>query len=328
MRPIVIVLIVLALGTALIAAYLAKVYVASQTTPVQATTTQTGTENVLVAARDLNPGTVLEEGDVRWEPWPKDSIDSRFIVQQAAAPEAPSQPANDNQPEAEKAPQAPQDFVGQIVRRPVMAGEPMSQSMVIKQGDGSVVAANLAPGKRAITISVTPATGVAGLILPNDHVDVAMDSTPRELAGLTGWNDVIARYATETVIKDLRVIAINQKMSHDPKTGVGENGSLVTLEVTPAQAEKLLVAKQIGSLTLILRSMVKGPNDNLQQTFTMDVRASRTLSSLIALGLNEDESDMPPDAAAAMVQAKERAKNRTQVTINRGGTVAIQKFGN
>jgi hypothetical protein len=66
----------------------------------------------------------------------------------------------------------------------------------------------------------------------------------------------------------------------------------------------------------------------MQQTFTMDVRASRTLSSLIALGLNEDESDLPQDAAAAMAQAKERAKTRAQVTINRGGTVAIQKFGN
>jgi pilus assembly protein CpaB len=319
MRPIVIVLIVLALGTALIAAYLARVYLASQTAPVQVTTTQTGTENVLVAAHDLTPGKVLEQDDVRWEPWPK-PVDERFITQQQAGQQAKDK----NQPEA---PKAPQDFVGQIVLRSVMAGEPMSRSMVIKQGAGSVVSANLAPGKRAITINVSPATGVAGLILPNDHVDVVMDSQPRELANLTGWNDVIARYAAETIIKDLRVIAINQKMAHDPKNGIGESGNLVTLEVTPAQAEKLLVAKQIGSLTLILRSMVKGPDDNLKQTFTMDIRASRTLSSLVALGLNEDESDIPADTAAAMVQAKERAKSRTQVTINRGGTVAVQKFG-
>jgi pilus assembly protein CpaB len=271
---------------------------------------------VLVAARDLAPGTVLEESDLRWEPWPEKLVDARFITQPA-------------QGQATAGAQNPQqDFVAHIVRRSVMSGEPMSKEMVIKQGDGSVVAANLAPGKRAITLSVTPATGVAGLILPNDHVDVIMDSQPRDLANLTGWNDVIARYATETIIKDLRVIAINQKMSHDPKQGVGESGNLVTLEVTPAQAEKLLVARQIGPLTLILRSMVSSPTDNMQQTFTMDVRASRALSSLVALGLDEDESDMPATTTEAMAMAKERARHKSQVTINRGGTVAIQKFGN
>jgi pilus assembly protein CpaB len=316
MRPIVIVLVVLALGTALIAAYLVKEFLASQQAPVQATTTQTGTENVLVAARDLTPGTVLEDGDLRWEPWPQNLVDERFISQPAAG---------QNQPEAQN---AQHEFVGEIVRRSVMSGEPMSRQMVIKQGDSSVAAANLAPGMRAITIGVSPSSGVAGLILPNDHVDVVMESQPRDLSNLTGWTDVIARYATETIIKDLRVVAINQKMSHDPKQGVGESGSLVTLEVTPAQAEKLLVAGQIGSLTLILRSMVPSPKDTMQQTFTMDVRASRALSSLVALGLNEDETDMPTDASAAMVQAKERAKNKSQVTINRGGSVAVQKFGN
>lgn len=316
MRPIVIVLIVLALGTALIAAYLVNEYLASQRAPVQATTTQVGTQNVLVAARDLAPGTVLEEADLRWEPWPKNLVDDRFVTQpettQGQTPAANPQ----------------QDFVAHIVRRSVMAGEPMSKEMVIKQGDGSVVAANLAPGKRAITLGVSPATGVAGLILPNDHVDVVMDSQPRDLANLTGWSDVIARYATETIIKDLRVIAINQKMSHDPKEGLGESGNLVTLEVTPAQAEKLLVAKQIGTLTLTLRSMVPSPTDTKQQTFTMDVRASRSLSSLVALGLDEDEADMPSSTTEAMAKAKERAKRKSQVKINRGGTVAIQKFGN
>jgi Flp pilus assembly protein CpaB len=97
--------------------------------------------------------------------------------------------------------------------------------------------------------------------------------------------------------------------------------------VTPAQAEKLLVAEQLGSLHLALRSLVSSPTDNDQQTYTFDIRASRALSSLVALDLQEDETDLPKTAVDAQRQAKERAKRKTQVTINRGGVVAIQKFG-
>jgi len=81
-------------------------------------------------------------------------------------------------------------------------------------------------------------------------------------------------------------------------------------------------------LSLTLRSLVPGLNDNNKvQTYTMDVRASRALSSLVALDLEEDEESLPKTMAEAMDKAKERAKRRTEVKINRGGTVAIQKFG-
>jgi pilus assembly protein CpaB len=209
-----------------------------------------------------------------------------------------------------------------------MAGEPMSKEMVIKQGDSSVTAANLKAGTRAVTLNVSPPAGVAGLILPNDHVDVIVNTPVRDLTGIDGWKDVVLRYTSETILKDIRVVAINQTLSHDPTKGVAEPGNLVTLEVTPAQAEKLLVAQQLGQLNLALRSMLHSPTDNNEQTYTFDVRASRALSSLVALSLEEDEGDMPKTAGDAQRMAKERAKRKVQVTINRGGAVAIQKFGN
>jgi pilus assembly protein CpaB len=139
---------------------------------------------------------------------------------------------------------------------------------------------------------------------------------------------VVLRYSAETIMKDVRVVAINQKLAHDPKDGVAEPGNLVTLEVTPDQAERLLVSQQLGTLTLTLRSKVAGVNDNdRNQSFTMDVRASRALSSLVALDLEEDEQNLPQTAADAVKLAKERAKRRTEVKINRGGSVAVQKFG-
>ncbi|WP_395018962.1 Flp pilus assembly protein CpaB [Dongia sp.] len=317
MRPIVIVLIVLALGTAAIAAFLVSQFLASQTTTAPTTQTmQAGTQNVLVAARDIVPGTVLSADDIRWEPWPETLIDDRFVVQ-------PAQVEN-QAPSAD--PQ--QEFIDRIARRSIMAGEPMSREMVIKQGDSGVTAANIAPGMRGITINVTPNQGVAGLILPNDHVDLLMDVSVRELVGLNGWKDVVLKYGAETFLRDIRVVAINQKLSHDPKEGVAEPGNLVTLEVTPDQAERILIAQQVGTVSLTLRSLVPGLNDkDKSQTFTMDVRASRALSSLVALDLEQDEADMPKTAADAVKMAKERAKRRSDVKINRGGSIAVQKFG-
>jgi pilus assembly protein CpaB len=316
MRPIVIVLIVLALGTAGIAAFLLSQFMASQKPPQTTTAVQTGTQNVLVAERDIMPGTVLTDDDIRWEPWPDTLIDERFVVQ---PPQVESQAAGQD-------PQ--QEFLDRIARRSIMKGEPMTKEMVIKQGDSGVAAANLAPGMRAVTINVPPAAGVAGLVLPNDRVDVVMTVSVRDIVGLTGWKDVVLRFSAETILRDVRVVAINQKLAHDPKEGVAEPGNLATLEVTPEQAERLRVSEQLGTLTLALRSLVPGQNDNdKRQTFTMDVRASRALSALVALDLEQDEADMPVDATAAVAMAKERAKRRTEVKINRGGTIAIQKFG-
>jgi pilus assembly protein CpaB len=317
MRPIVIVLIVLALGTAAIAAFLVSQFLASQTpAPTASTTVQTGTINVLVAARDIMPGTVLTPEDTRWEPWPETARNERFVVQpvqvEGQAPGADPQ----------------QDFNDRIARRLIAAGEPMTPAMVIKQGDSGVTAANLAKGMRAITINVSPSQGVAGLVLPNDRVDILMSVSVRDIVGLQGWRDVVLRFSAETLMRNVRVVAINQKLAHDPKEGVAEPGNLVTFEVTPDQAERLLVSQQIGTLSMTLRSMVPADNENNEaQTYTMDVRASRVLASLVALDLEEDESTLPKTMAEAMEKAKERARRRTETKINRGGSIAIQKFG-
>jgi pilus assembly protein CpaB len=316
MRPIVIVLIVLALGTAAIAAFLVHQFLVSQTPAPTTTTVQTGTTNVLVAARDIVPGTVLSKEDIRWEAWPETAMQERFVTQPV-------------QVEGQAAGADPQqEFIDRIARREIKAGEPMNREMVIKQGDSSVTAANLAKGMRAMTISVTPPEGVAGLVLPNDRVDIIMNISVRDIVGLQGWRDVVLRYTAETIMRNVRVVAINQKLSHDPKAGVAEPGNLVTLEVTPDQAERLVVSQQLGTMSLTLRSLVPGMDDSkLGQTYTMDVRASRALASLVALDMEEDEDNLPKTMAEAMEKAKERAKRRTEIKINRGGSIAIQKFG-
>src|SRR5689334_10135092 len=99
MRPIVVVLIVLALGAAVIAAYLANNWLRSQQapTPAQTAQQQVNTQNVLVAARDITPGTILTKDDLRWQAWPASGIDAdRMVVQPAPGVEA-QQPGKDPQ---------------------------------------------------------------------------------------------------------------------------------------------------------------------------------------------------------------------------------------
>ena len=86
MRPIVIILIVVALGAAVLTAFLATRFLASVQQPVQVTPEVAvgGVEEVLVAARDIKPGDVLVDSDLRWEQWPKSVIDQRFVVKAAA----------------------------------------------------------------------------------------------------------------------------------------------------------------------------------------------------------------------------------------------------
>ena len=105
-------------------------------------------------------------------------------------------------------------------------------------------------------------------------------------------------------------------------------GDAAQMALLSNQAERLLVSQQTGTLSLALRSMVPGVNDNDRtQSFTMDVRASRALSSLVALDLEEAEDTLPKTMEEAMVKARERASRRTEVKINRGRSIAVQKFG-
>lgn len=122
------------------------------------------------------------------------------------------------------------------------------------------------------------------------------------------------------------MVAVDQKLTHDPKEGVGEDARTITLEVTPQEAERLLTASQIGPLTLSLRSMVKDPKYTKDQTYTMDVQASKAMAAIVgAQFVQQDQYDMPSEPAPAPAPA---VRSDYNVKVNRGGTVAVQSFGN
>ncbi|TDQ78952.1 pilus assembly protein CpaB [Dongia mobilis] len=321
MRPIVIILIVVALGAAGLTAFLAMRFLSDlqlqqqqQATPTEAVG---GVEEVLVAARDIGPGEILAEADLRWEQWPKAVIDQRFTVK-AAAGEDPLAPFRDT-----------------MTRRAVMLGEPVTAAMVIKQGDAGMTSAVLAPGMRSVTVEVSARSGAAGLILPGDHVDIMLITNARDLAGVpeTTGRDAISRYAAEAIMRDVKVIAVNQLLAKEPGTGPGINSQTVTFEVTAEQAQKIMVASQLGSIVLSLRGWardeVAAEADAKAPLYVTDREVSRVLDELMQGGLDSGIYEMPVVETEDVVETPglPQVMSVRSIRINRGGAVSIQNIG-
>lgn len=141
-------------------------------------------------------------------------------------------------------------YTGAMVRHPLGADAPIVAGDVISPGDHGFLAAVLQPGMRAVSVGVDAVTGTAGLIWPGDHVDLLLTQQ------LSAPNLPPAKsVAAETVLSDVRVIAINQRLVQgaDAKTRPRALARTVTLEVTPDQAERVAVAAHLGPLSLIVR---------------------------------------------------------------------------
>lgn len=185
---------------------------------------------VLVATKTLPVGTIIGPDALRYQTWPKDLVDNAYYIK-------------GQQPNSQAA-------VGTVVRYAIPAGQPITQGALIKPGDRGFLAAALAPGMRAVTISVTAQASVAGFVFPGDRVDLLLTQT------VPGDGQPLK--ATETIIRNLRVLATDQKTDKtadaEGKTQV-TTFSNVTIEATPKIAEKIAVAQAVGTLSLSLRSI-------------------------------------------------------------------------
>jgi len=138
-------------------------------------------------------------------------------------------------------------FLGAVVKDTVRKGEPVLPAKVVKAGQSGVMAVRLEPGMRAMAIPLSAESSAGGFVLPGDHVDVVQ------------IRKVGTDVSSQTVMRNVRVLAIDQNTSGGSK---GSNiGATATVEVTPQQAENLVLAKAQGDLTLVLRSYadVGGP---------------------------------------------------------------------
>ena len=155
-------------------------------------------------------------------------------------------------------PQIRGTLTGAMIRRNLGEGQLILPDDVVHPGDHGFLAAVLGPNMRAITVAVDVVSGTAGLIWPGDRVDVILTQAlddPNLGAG--------RRVAAETVLSDARVIAVDQQMVHGqaPDGSVAPANRTATLEVTPAQAERVLVAGRLGKLSLSVLSADRRMDD-------------------------------------------------------------------
>lgn len=222
---------------------------------------------VLVADVAIAAGTVLKREHLRWQAWPEGADVSNYFVKDTRTLDA---------------------VMGAVVRSGLSAGEPLTEGRVIRPGDRGFLAAMLRPGMRAVSVAINATTGISGFVFPGDRVDLLLTHVFEQRDSHSG----LPRRATETVLDDLRVLAIDQQT--DDQTGSPRLAKTVTLEVTPKQAEVLAVASDLGQLSLSLRS-VAGSDGNEQmsvaeKSLTLDSHVSRLLVSKPTNGSNAGAS--------------------------------------
>ena len=222
-----IVVLTIAIGAGGIAAYLAS---GSDRQPAPAAPVAQLVD-VLVAKSDIGLGQSVKPEDMQWQTWPTASASSNFISRANRA-------------------EAMREVTGSIARAPFIAGEPIREQKLVKADGSGFMAAILPTGFRAVSTEISPETGAGGFILPNDHVDVLLSKREKNPDGKSA--DIIS---SEIILTNIRVLAIDQA----PKEKDGTNtlvGKTVTLELKPEQAETLGRARQSGTLSLALRSLV------------------------------------------------------------------------
>jgi pilus assembly protein CpaB len=154
-------------------------------------------------------------------------------------------------------PQARAELVGSMVRRSLQPQDVLLPADLLRPGDHGFLAAVLRAGMRATTVGVDAVSGTAGLIWPGDHVDVILTQVTTDQT-----LPAARRASAETVLSDVRVIAIDQELMQGATGSSTEQGAAhtVTLEVTEVQAERVALAARLGHLSLIVRSAEAAPD--------------------------------------------------------------------
>lgn len=199
------------------------VYLLSQTKPAAAP--KPDTVSVVVAAEDINRGQTIAADLVTQKEWPKESLPEGAITDPVAIED-------------------------RTVTIPLVKGDLLLEAKLAPKGSGRGLAAVIPSGMRAVTIQ-TPnvATGVAGFILPGNKVDVLLTmSSP-------GMNDLSGGGSTITLLQNVEILAVDQQVDvpQDNKVDTKELRS-VTLLVTPAEAARLDLGQNKGTLRLTLRN--------------------------------------------------------------------------
>ena len=216
--------------------------------------------DVVVASRDLQVGEKIAENDVRLARMPSDSIPPNVFHLMKSA-------------------------IGRGVILPIFKGDYILPTKVAGENAGSGLPSLIPPGMRAVSVRVNEIVAVAGFVLPGTRVDVLLTGNPSNNG----------EQQTTTVLENVAVIATGQRLEHN-STGDPQTAPVITLLVSPDDAQKLTLASTQGHIQLSLRN----PLDTKQEG--IDAVRSTSLYKNV------------PQPAPTLVAAKPRAKKIIPVT--------------
>lgn len=261
----------------LLAGYVALIYVNSEPAPLEAAVPS---HTIVVAARDLPAGTILRREDLETLEWPGSAMPEGFATQAG-------------------------EVVGRGLVVEVRKSEPMVAWKLADKEAGGGLAITIPEGMRAVSVEVDEVIGVAGFVLPGTRVDV--------LATVMPTNDR-RQITTRIILQNVPALAADQAYQREIE-GEPQPVTVVTLLVTPEEAEALTLAATEGRIQLALRNTLDGESVATE---------GRKIASLVSGETSSSSARAPSTAAprradpARVVESYEGGQ-RTLLTFGRGG---------
>lgn len=253
---------------------------------------------VVVAATDIDLGTPLAPQMLKVADWPKGS--------------EPAGAFNDIKV-----------LDTRVLKTSVSRGEPVLESKLAPLGATGGLSAVIKEGNRAMTVRVNDVVGVAGFALPGNYVDIVVN-TVDEMAKAANGNNSISKIVLEHIL----VLAVAQEQNRDETKPKVVNA--VTLEVTPEQAEKLDLARSVGSLSLVLRNQIDSSLAATSGSTKKDLLNGDTQPAALPVA-----TDAKSEVAAAKPVVKKVVRRKAvakpaepyeQVEVVRGNVTSVEKF--
>ena len=209
------------------------------------------TNKVAVALLDISLGARIAPEMVRMVDWPANAL--------------PPGAFND-----------PKLLDARVTRTSIQHGEPIMESKLAPPGTQGGLSAVVGEGKRAMTVRVNDVVGVAGFALPGNYVDILVNTQDELAKNASGRDPSISKIVLERIL----VLAIAQESSRDDTKPKVVNA--VTLELTPDQAEKLDLARSVGTLSLVLRNQIEDKPVNTEgatKTSLLDTKVAAQVAA-------------------------------------------------
>jgi pilus assembly protein CpaB len=261
-------------ASGLLAGYVALVYVSEEPAPLQAATPS---QTIVVASRDLPAGSIVRREDVETMGWPGSAVPEGFAMQAG-------------------------EVVGRGLIVEVRKNEPLLDWKLAQREAGGGLTITIPEGMRAVSVEVDEVIGVAGFVLPGTRVDVlatVMPGTDR------------TQTTTRIILQNVRAVAADQKYQQDIE-GEPQYVTVVTLLVTPTEAEALTLAATEGRIQLALR--------NTLDSEEVETRGRRITSLLT-------DGGSPPRPTSSSSAPARPADPERVIESYEGGSRTLLRFG-